>query len=309
MDVRQDQPTELSIEQLKGQFKQGDRLIINDTKVLKRRIFTSDQKEILFIESNDGRHWTVLFPAKGMGIGNQFELPGNIIATLVSKGLPQVIKTDHDLNDEYFERVGEMPLPPYIQKARKERHHRIDDQSNYQTAWAERPGSLAAPTASLHFTAQDIQDLKQVGVVVHTITLHVGLGTFLPINVETLSEHKMHAESVSISKSVWNDILESKKKRHKLWSLGTTVARSLESQALEKFNLVNEHFIGQTDLMITPGFNFQIVDHLLTNFHQPKSTLIALVMAFAGHQKVKDSYQWAIQKKFRLFSYGDLTVW
>jgi S-adenosylmethionine:tRNA ribosyltransferase-isomerase len=297
-------PSEISIEELIKRIPAGDVLVLNDTRVLKRRVFAGDL-EILFLQSNDQQTWDVLFPASRFKIGDTIELPLGVQAKVLEKGRPQKLQTSQPLNETYFEQVAEIPLPPYIQKARNERHTRNEDSLWYQTAWAEKPGSLASPTASLHFSHQDIEQLKKNGVQVVTVTLHVGLGTFLPVTTEILEEHKMHSEYVEITSKTWQSILDAKSRGHHIWALGTTTARALESAALGR--LQNQK--GFTDLLIVPSHKWQIVDRLLTNFHQPQSTLLALVAAFSDLEKVKSCYQWAIERKFRLFSYGDLSVW
>lgn len=306
------QSSELQWGEFLNRFQTGDILVINDTKVLKRRVFSNDGHEILFLDPTnqlDSQSWQVLFPSKKLKVGDKISLPLGLTAELLQKGIPQTLKLSEPVTEAYFDRVGELPLPPYIQKARNERHNRERENETYQTMWASVPGSLAAPTASLHFGPQDLEFLKAKGVTILTITLHVGLGTFLPVTTENLIEHKMHAEWVEIPSKYWQKIQEAKAKNTPIWALGTTVVRSLESQALGRFELRGTSYSGTTDLMIRPGFKFQVVDRLLTNFHQPQSTLIALVMAFAGKENVLATYQWAIEKKFRLFSYGDLSYW
>lgn len=312
---------EISWDQLLKQFQPGDVLVLNDTKVLKRRIFTEEGLEILFLgpaakfESNSNSepayiYWEALFPSKKLTVGDKIKLPFGVEAELVQKGRPQILKLNQPVNENYFEKNGELPLPPYIQRARDQRHNQEDDQKNYQTVWAKKPGSLAAPTASLHLKEQDLEKLKASGVEILKVTLHVGLGTFLPITAEDLKDHVMHSEYVEISNSVWQKIKKAKQDAKTVWSLGTTVTRTLESQALGFFKQnQNQDWVGTTDLLIKPGFEFKIVDKLLTNFHQPESTLIALVAAFAGLDNVKAAYAQAIEKKMRLFSYGDLSVW
>lgn len=302
---------ELSWSDFLNQFQSGDVLVVNDTKVLKRRVFSEDGYEILFLNRspNSGDEWSVLFPAKRIKLGGKIPLPLGIVAELIQKGIPQTVKLSEPVNEDYFDKVGELPLPPYIQKARNERHNRHGENQSYQTTWAEKPGSLAAPTASLHFSAHDLEYLKNKGVEILHITLHVGLGTFLPVTVEALQDHVMHAEWVEIPEDHWKKILTARAEKRSIWTLGTTVVRSLESQALGRFELRHGVYSGTTDLMIRPGFEFKVVDRLLTNFHQPQSTLLALVMAFAGKDNVLKTYQWAIDKKFRLFSYGDLSYW
>jgi S-adenosylmethionine:tRNA ribosyltransferase-isomerase len=302
---------ELKWEDLISFFEPGDVLILNNTKVLKRRIFTSEGLEILFLGTLDLLSWEVLFPSKKYKVGSKIQLPGEVEITLVEKGRPQKVKSNLKLEESYFEKYGELPLPPYIQKVRDDRHTNSNDNLWYQTAWSEKPGSFAAPTASLHFTQEHLTQLKNQGVRVCALTLHVGLGTFLPVEVERLTEHMMHHEFVEIPQAVINEITLAKKHHHRVWSMGTTVTRALESYGggYLRFNQETDSYIGDTNLLILPGFSFQIVDRLLTNFHQPESTLLALVMAFAGVEKVKSVYEWAIKNKFRLFSYGDLSVW
>jgi len=292
-------------------FQEGDVLVLNDTKVLKRRVFTSEGLEVLFLGSEDRVHWNVLFPSRRYALGSEILLPGEVRMTLLEKGRPQKVKTNFALAETYFETYGELPLPPYIQKAREQRHTHDSDESWYQTQWSERPGSFAAPTASLHFTQAHLEQLKARSVRICFLTLHVGLGTFLPVEVEDLKQHVMHHESVEIPSSVLSEIEQAQSNSRQVWAMGTTVMRALESygQGLLAFDSQKSAFVGNTDLLILPGFQFKMVDRLLTNFHQPESTLLALVMAFAGIEKVKLTYQWAIKNKFRLFSYGDLSVW
>ena len=284
-------------------------MVLNNTRVLKRRVFAGDL-EILFLKHLGERRWQVLFPAKRTKIGEVIELPLGRRMTLLEKGRPQLVEMDAELDENYFSQVGELPLPPYIQKARGERHTESGDESWYQTAWAKSAGSFAAPTASLHFSLQDIESLKTKGVHVVEITLHVGLGTFLPVTTEDLNDHDMHEEFVEISGAAWTVIQTAKREGRKIWSLGTTSTRSIESAALGLLPVTPEQgFSGFTKLLIQPGYKWQIVDCLLTNFHQPESTLLALVASFSDLSTVMSAYQYAIEQRFRLFSYGDLSVW
>ncbi len=301
-------PIEISIDQLLEKFNPGDLLILNNTKVLKRRIFVGDL-EILFLKSENLLDWQVLFPASRTKIGDWIELPLGEKIQLLSKGRPQEVRSARPLSEEYFEKVAEIPLPPYIQKAREERHTRDEDSLWYQTAWAEKAGSLASPTASLHFSKDHLEVLRNKKVQIQWITLHVGLGTFLPVTTEILSEHKMHSEDVEIPSQTWQAVQGTKSKGFAVWALGTTAARALESAAVGKLEKTSQGFRGATDLMIAPPYDWRVVDRLLTNFHQPQSTLLALVAGFSSLEKVKSCYQWAIERKFRLFSYGDLSVW
>ncbi len=291
------------------QIRPNDILVVNETKVIPARIYSECGLEILFIENQQGNQWQVLCPARKWPKGQKLILPDGVTVSLVKTGLPQTVETSRAIDVSYFIKHGDMPLPPYIQEARSERRSRFEDQGNYQTDWAEQLGSLAAPTASLHFSASDLDKVRSRGAEVVKICLHVGLGTFLPIHSDNLDDHVMHSESVAIDAEAWQSILETKKRGGDVWALGSTVTRALESMALGHFELKGDTYVGQTDLFIRPGFEYQIVSVLMTNFHQPESTLVAMVMAFAGVENMKTNYQWAIDRHFRLFSYGDLSVW
>lgn len=295
-------PQEMTVSQLLEQIPTGDMLVLNDTKVLKRRVFAGEL-EILFLEELSGGVQKVLFPSKKFNIGDEIKLPNGSVMKLLEKGLPQLVQVTPSLTDADFEKFGELPLPPYIQKARHERHNVVADESWYQTAWASRPGSFAAPTASLHFSETDLNKLQAREVNVAKITLHVGLGTFLPVKVENLNDHKMHAEVYDVPESVWSAIKKTKASGHKVWALGTTVTRTLETVAR------TQKLSGASVLLLKSGSEFLVVDRLLTNFHQPESTLLALVAGFSNLDNVKKNYAWAIERKFKLFSYGDLSVW
>lgn len=295
--------------QLLQRLQPGDVLVVNDTQVIKRRVFTPSGLEVLFLKNLDANIWRVLFPARRLKVGDEISLPQGRSMRLLQKGLPQLVETDQILDEEYFQHVAELALPPYIQQARGERHNSVQDDSWYQTEWAQNKGSFAAPTASLHFSNQDLSNLQDRGVHVVRLTLHVGLGTFLPVKSDQLSDHTMHAESVWISNSTLETIEATKARGHKVWALGTTVARALESWAHGYLQNCDSGVAGETDIFITPGFQFRVVDRLLTNFHQPQSTLLAMVAAFVGLERVKQVYAWAIHRNFKLFSYGDLSVW
>lgn len=302
-------PEEISLQDLLARIPSGDVLVVNNTRVLKRRVF-SGEVEILFLKNVTGRDWEVLFPAKKYKVGHVFELPWGVTMTLTEKGRPQKVQLNQDVTEDYFQKVAELPLPPYIQKARAQRHTVDADETWYQTAWAKEPGSFAAPTASLHFTAQDMENLRARGVLLHEVTLHVGLGTFLPVTAEDLDDHDMHEEYVEVSASTWSAIEKARSEGRHVWALGTTTTRSLESVAQGLLSgSAQEGFRGFTKLLIQPGYEFKAVSRLLTNFHQPQSTLLALVAGFSSLERVKACYQWAIERKFRLFSYGDLTCW
>ncbi|MCB0413226.1 MAG: tRNA preQ1(34) S-adenosylmethionine ribosyltransferase-isomerase QueA [Bdellovibrionales bacterium] len=301
---------ELSIPELLDRFKEGDLLLINDTKVNKRRVYSDSDLEILFIEEVDEHNWYVLFPAKKVDVGDLIRLPDGVELRLKEKGLPQKVWVSKKLNESYFENYGEFALPPYIQKARGDRKNKLQDQYWYQTQWANKSGSTAAPTASLHFSQNHIQKLREKGVNIQNVTLHVGLGTFLPIRESDLSKHQMHSEYVEISKETIQAIIAAKRNAKTVWALGTTTTRAVESWAKNLLHLKEDgSFFGLTNLFITPEFVFEVVDVLMTNFHQPRSTLLALVASFSNLEATLKVYQEAIRKDFRLFSYGDLSVW
>jgi len=311
--VEDGKPQEISLQQLLQKIPRGDLLIVNNTKVLKRRVFAGEL-EILFLgklsgSQEDQEKWEVLFPSKKFKLGEEIELPLGKKMKLSQKGRPQVVELNEPFSEAYFEKVAELPLPPYIQKARGERHAVDADESWYQTHWASAPGSFAAPTASLHFNAADFQSLRDRGVEIHELTLHVGLGTFLPVTTEDLDQHEMHSEWVDIPRQTWVAIQKAKSEGRKIWSLGTTATRALESAASGVFRESETGMQGLTQILIQPGYSWKVVDRLLTNFHQPESTLLALVAGFSNLNTVKSVYQYAISKSFRLFSYGDLSVW
>lgn len=311
---------EIQRSELLEKFQPGDLLVINNSKVEKRRIINEDNLEILFLEpvvvgedagATTGELWQVLFPARGLKIGAKIPLPGGLWGELKEKGIPQFLQLSEKLTPSYFAKYGELALPPYIQAARGERHNRAEDEKWYQTAWAQKSGSVASPTASLHFSKADLAQLKNHGVEILEVTLHVGAGTFLPMRTDKFEEHIMHKEEAEISE-VGAALLEKKKaERTRIWALGTTACRTVESfgSGLLKHDAKEKVFRAETDLFIYPGYEWKYVSGLLTNFHQPKTTLLALVESFAGRKKLEAAYAFAIENKFRLFSYGDLSVW
>ena len=312
------EPAEINRRQLLSMFRPGDLLVLNNTRVLRRRIFTDQGLEILFIRpiGSERREWEVLCPSSRWKAGTEQTInDANLRFELVARGRPQTLRANVTLSEELFERLGELPLPPYIQKARGERHMRAADSGEYQSIFA-RPqaqtdaGSLAAPTASFHFDQDFLGELKASGVSIAEVTLHVGLGTFLPVTVDDLRDHVMHHEWAEISAETVTAIRQTKESGGRVMALGTTVARTLESMHLGMLpkTTVGGYF-GETDLLIQPGHGWGVVDVLMTNFHQPRSTLLALVASFSSLERVKASYAWAIRQGFRLFSYGDFSVW
>lgn len=302
-------PQEISKTQIFDLFQPGDVLVLNDTRVLKRRLFTAGGLEILFINSEDSIHWDVLFMARDLKVGDQIELPHGFKIELLAKGLPQKIRASSPLTESFFDELGEFALPPYIQKARGVRKTQKEDSDWYQTEWAAHPGSCAAPTASLHFSRDDLAEFKKRGVDVRYVTLHVGIGTFLPVKTEKLDDHVMHKETAFVSAATAAALRVARQSGRKIWALGTTVTRTLESLDVKLHANENGDYSGATDLFIRPGYEFKWVDGLLTNFHQPRSTLLSLVSAFAGIERTRRVYGFAVDTRFRLFSYGDLSIW
>jgi S-adenosylmethionine:tRNA ribosyltransferase-isomerase len=304
-------PREIQRSELYQNFKSGDVLVLNDTLVSRRRVFAlHDDLEILFVKALSDLQWEVLCPARLLNPGDKIALPGGLFLELISKGFPQRVQSSEPLSEAYFAQWGEVALPPYIQKARNQRHSSAEDLVWYQTAWAKHVGSAAAPTASLHFGPRDLEELLARGVVIRFLTLHVGLGTFLPVRTERLEDHVMHQETVTIPSETLSALVTAKARGQRIWALGTTVARALESYASgELIQDANGNASGAASIFIQPGYEWQMVSGLMTNFHQPKSTLLALVAAFAGLSEMRAAYDWAIARGFRLFSYGDLSVW
>ena len=325
---------EVSWNNLLGTFKAGDTLVLNDSQVLWARLPASKSSgkkgEIFFLRNlSSDSHWEVLSRSLGLSVGAEVLLPGDLKALVLKTGRICEIQILGDVNlKEYFEKFGEVPLPPYILALRGEKTSVSDkeDRIRYQNEWAREWGSVAAPTAGLHFSMEHLKTLEAQGVRIRYITLHVGAGTFLPIETELLSDFQIHAEVVRVGQETCDSIRKSQASGKRVWACGTTVLRALESavwaSGTAETNLpMIVPFFGETRLFIAPGYKFKIVNGLLTNFHQPQSSLLALAAAFATEElprteadqkrtlkKLLDAYQFAIQKRFRLFSYGDLTV-
>ncbi len=299
--------SEIHFSNLKDKVDKKDLIVVNNTHVEKRRLFIEDL-EILCVNPLDETLmlWNVLCSSRKWKTGCILE-HGGVKFELLERGYPQVIKTSAPLTKSFFMKNGDIPIPPYIQKLRNQRKSLESDEIWYQTSWSKFSGSSAAPTASLHFKRKDLEALGSVCQGVEEVTLHVGFGTYLPI--KTLESHAMHSEEVSISYKTWENIQNVKASGGKIWAMGTTTVRALESQAQNFLPLRNNFYKGTSGLFIKPGYKFLVVDRIMTNFHQPKSTLLAMIMAFAGKKRVMEVYAWAIKNKFRLFSYGDLTVW
>jgi len=288
-------------------------MVFNNTKVIPsklsgRQIENSRSVEILLLRETAKRNqWEALI--KGLGkirLGSEMDFGnGKLKAVLEGRNENKAIlklKYDGKL-ENILNRIGKMPLPPYIRR-KEEDHHLFDqDRKRYQTIFASLPGAIAAPTAGLHFTPNIIKSLKKLGIDTTCLTLHVGIGTFQPIRAESITKHKMQPEQFYIPKETSKAIFNAKKDLKKIVGVGSTVTRVLESVEFE--GLKHSDISGWTDLFIYPGRKFRNVDHLLTNFHLPKSTLYLLVCTFAGEKLTKKAYREAIINKYRFFSYGD----
>ena len=276
----------------------GDLMVFNDTKVIRARLFgtknTGGKIEVMVERILDSHH--VLASVRA----SHSPKPGSMLdfgedrAEVIEKREPFHVLRFSEGAAEVIERCGKLPLPPYIAHAATQY-----DEERYQTVYAKHPGAVAAPTAGLHFDEKMLEKIAGVGVDIAHLTLHVGAGTFQPVRVENILEHKMHSEVFHVPQEVMDRVELTKAKGKKVISVGTTALRALESAALYGKN------VGETSIYITPGYQFRVVDRLLTNFHLPKSTLLMLVSAFAGMEAIRGAYQHAIKENYRFFSYGD----
>ena len=284
----------------------GDCLVINDTKVLPARLYgnkvgTDAKIEVLLLKRRENDVWeTLVKPGKKCKPGTVINfgdgiLTGEVI-DVVEEG-NRLIKFNYEgIFEEVLDRLGEMPLPPYIT-------HKLKDKSRYQTVYAKYEGSAAAPTAGLHFTKELLEKIREKGVKIAHVTLHVGLGTFRPVKVDNILEHHMHSEFYMVDEEDANLINTCKENGGRIISVGTTSTRTLETVTDE--NGVVHEGSGWTQIFIYPGYKFKAIDCLITNFHLPESTLIMLVSALAGREKVLNAYEIAVKEKYRFFSFGD----
>lgn len=285
-------------------FEKDDVLVINNTQVIKARLFgqkaTGGKIEALIERILDKNTALAhIRSSKSPKAGSCLIFNDKIEAECLGRqGELFVLQFSGSLNVyEILEQYGEMPLPPYI-----ERKPNNNDDSRYQTVYCKQQGAVAAPTAGLHFTPEMLHALQEKGVILQEVTLHVGAGTFQPVRVENIADHKMHHERYTVSQSVVNAIQTAQKNGKKICAVGTTSLRALEAASLSGVLTAGS---GDTDIFITPGFEFRTANMLLTNFHLPKSTLLMLVSAFAGYEKIRHIYQHAIEQQYRFFSYGD----
>lgn len=295
-------------------LKKGDCLVLNDTRVLPARFFARKESgsliEGLFLHPDPAGRWVVLLKnARRLKPGNTItfldkqESPA-LNAEIIEKldGGQWILSPDsEEPAEQILERIGFAPLPPYIRRDRFDRRSG-DDLSSYQTVYARQPGAVAAPTAGLHFDQTLLDRVKNMGVDIAYVTLHVGIGTFRPVQAETLDDHPMHSEEYELGEAAAQTINAAARQGNRVIAVGTTSVRTLETIARHRTVTPQK---GHTRLFIQPGYEFQIVDAMITNFHLPKSTLLALVGAFAGMDTIKTAYQHAIEQKYRFFSYGD----
>lgn len=289
-------------------FRPGDVLVANDTRVIPARLLarkeSGGQIEIFLVRRvvGEGESWDCLSrSSKPPRIGCRVRFKDGGQAVFVAGGEPQLRRVKFDVGGDFstwLEANGEMPLPPYIRRAAE-----TQDRQRYQTVFARHAGALAAPTAGLHFTPAILAGLEAKGVEIHALTLHVGLGTFLPVRVENPREHRMHRESYLIPESTAVAVNRALAEGRRVIALGTTSTRALEAATEKDGQLVAGP--GETDIFIYPGYRFRVVSGLVTNFHLPRSTLLMLVAAFAGREFVLEAYRQAVTTRYRFFSYGD----
>ena len=287
-------------------LNKGDVLVLNDTKVIPARLIgvkedTGAAIEVLLLKNLKNDEWECLVkPAKRVKEGTVISFGDGLLkAKCIKLGEDGIRFFDFMYDGIFYEildKLGTMPLPPYIKE-------KLDDQSRYQTVYAKNIGSAAAPTAGLHFTKELLKKIEDKGIIITYVTLHVGLGTFRPVNVEDVTKHKMHSEFYSMSKESADVLNKAKKENRNIIAVGTTSTRTLET-IISKYNEFTE-CSGWTDIFIYPGYEFKAINSLITNFHLPKSTLIMLVSALASKKIILDAYKYAVDNKYRFFSFGD----
>lgn len=287
-------------------LKPGDCLVLNDTRVLPARLIgekeeTHGKIEFLLLKRTDKDTWeTLVKPGKRAKIGSKFVFGnGELKAEVIGLGEEgsRIVRFEYEgIFEEVLDRLGQMPLPPYITET-------LEDKEMYQTVYSKEQGSAAAPTAGLHFTEELLEDIKNKGIKLAFLTLHVGLGTFRPVKVDEIENHTMHSEYYSMTKETAEIINSTKEAGGRVIAVGTTSNRTLETIA-DAYGRVKEQS-GWTDIFIYPGYKFKVVDALITNFHLPQSTLLMLISALAGRDKIMNAYETAVKEKYGFFSFGD----
>ena len=284
----------------------GDVLVINDTKVIPARLIGEKEQtkaviELLLLKELGADEWECLSrPFKRLHVGTKITFGDGLLTAVVTEkkeeGIVHVQFLYQGIFLEILDKLGEMPLPPYI-------HEKLEDKERYQTVYAKNLGSAAAPTAGLHFTKDLLEKIKEKGIVITNVTLHVGLGTFRPVEVEDVTKHHMHSEFYEMSEKTASILNQAKKEGRRIIAVGTTSTRTLETimHLYHEFKACH----GNTDIFIYPGFKFEAIDCLITNFHLPKSTLVMLVSAFSKKEYILNAYREAVKEKYRFFSFGD----
>ncbi len=304
--------------EIKRLLSPGDVLVINNTRVVPARLFgrkkTGGKVEVLILDyakgienlkkSGEFESPCLIKASKAPKPGTQLDFQQGMtgMVTVVEDGTFSIRFSCDDNFEHILDRIGQVPLPPYIKREGAE-NKSCDDRTSYQTVYAREDGAIAAPTAGLHFTSQLLEDLASKGIIITTITLHVGYGTFLPIRVGDIRDHTIHSEFYSISKETADIVNGARQKRGRIVAVGTTSVRTLEYVSDKEGNIKEGN--GSCDLFIYPGYKFKIIDAMITNFHLPKSTLLMLVSAFAGRENILNAYKEAIKEKYRFYSYGD----
>lgn len=288
-------------------LKAGDTLVLNDTRVLPARLFgvkedTGAKAEVLLLKNTEGDCWEALVkPGKRLHKGAVIVFSDELKAEIIEEGESgaRILLFSYDgVFNEILDRLGQMPLPPYIKE-------KLEDRERYQTVYAKHEGSAAAPTAGLHFTEELLEQVRAKGVEIAFVTLHVGLGTFRPMSVDVVEDHVMHEEFYQLSEETAQILNETKARGGRIIAVGTTSCRTLETVGSELMGAPFKASSGWTQIFMYPGYNFKVVDALITNFHLPKSTLVMLVSALAGRERIMAAYQEAIDQKYRFFSFGD----
>lgn len=283
----------------------GDVLVMNDTRVIPARLFghredKEESIEVFLLHNIEGKTWECLVrPGKKMKIGTKIIFSEELSAEVkdIKEDGNRIIEFFYDgIFNEILDKLGNMPLPPYIKEE-------LDEPEEYQTVYSKNPGSVAAPTAGLHFTKELLKQIEKKGIKLAYLTLNVGLGTFRPVSVDDVNEHKMHSEFYSISQETADIINEAHSNGKRVIATGTTTIRTLETVYKNKGKITKDS--GWTDIFIYPGFEYKVVDALITNFHLPKSTLVMLVAAFTSQDMILDTYNYAVKEKYRFFSFGD----
>ena len=287
-------------------LQEGDCLVINDTKVIPARLIGSkigtDAKiEVLLLKRKENDVWeTLVKPGKKAKVGTRISFGDGLlvgeVVDIVEEGNRLIHFEYEGIFEEILDQLGQMPLPPYIT-------HQLEDKNRYQTVYAKHSGSAAAPTAGLHFTPELLKEIEEKGVQIARVTLHVGLGTFRPVKVDNILEHHMHSEFYQIDEEAAEKINRAKESGHRVICVGTTSCRTIESAADKNGKLHATN--GWTEIFIYPGYEFKVLDCLITNFHLPESTLVMLVSALAGREQVLSAYEEAEKEKYRFFSFGD----